>query len=258
MKHLLECITTLPSMYLLIVITIISFLESLAIVGLFLPGIILMASLGTLIGNGKLLFYPAWIAGTIGCIFGDWLSYYFGCKFKQFISKLSFIKNNASLLQKTQTALFKHSFITILVGRFIGPARPIIPLVCGMLKIPIIKFITPSIIGCLLWTPLYFFPGILTGVIIHNSAFIHQKNITYLKWTFIFSIALIWIGIWILMQCWKKYKKNNLTVFYCSIKKISIFACMNILIGACTIIYIQHNPDIIFFRRMLIKIFTAY
>lgn len=40
---------------------------------------------------------------------------------------------------------------TILVGRFVGPTRPLVPMVAGMLDLPVAKFITPNIIGCLLW-----------------------------------------------------------------------------------------------------------
>ncbi len=39
---------------------------------------------------------------------------------------------------------------TILVGRFVGPTRPLVPMVAGMLDLPVAKFITPNIIGCLL------------------------------------------------------------------------------------------------------------
>ncbi|CAL4319634.1 Inner membrane protein YabI [Buchnera aphidicola (Eriosoma grossulariae)] len=255
MEYWLKYIITLPTIYLLITVTIIAFLESLAIVGLFLPGIVLMASLGTLIGNGKLLFYPAWIAGIIGCIAGDWISYYMGWKFKNFISKLNFLKKNFLLLQKTKIALYKHSFLTILIGRFIGPARPIIPLVSGMLRLPIIKFIIPNIIGCILWPPLYFLPGIFTGILIHNQSITNYNNLNNLKWILIFTIIMIWIGIWILIKCLKKYKNKQTYFFIFSIKQTLFVGISCIVIGLTTIIAIQYHPDMILLRKLIIKIF---
>ncbi len=59
---------------------------------------------------------------------------------------------------------------TILVGRFVGPTRPLVPMVAGMLDLPVAKFITPNIIGCLLWPPFYFLPGILAGAAIDIPA----------------------------------------------------------------------------------------
>ena len=73
------------------------------------------------------------------------------------------LKKNRALLEKTEHALHQHSMITILIGRFVGPTRPLVPMVAGMLDLPVAKFITPNIIGCLLWPPLYFLPGILAG-----------------------------------------------------------------------------------------------
>ena len=148
--------------YSLIIVATVSFLESLTLVGLFIPGIVLMASLGTLIGNGYLNFYSAWIAGLIGCLFGDWISYYIGWRFKKWLHNLSLLKKNNIILNKIKKSLYNHNIITILIGRFIGPTRPLVPLVCGMLKLPLKKFILPSIFGCLLWPPIYFFPGILS------------------------------------------------------------------------------------------------
>ncbi|CAL4319677.1 Inner membrane protein YabI [Buchnera aphidicola (Eriosoma lanigerum)] len=257
MEYWLEYIITLPSKYLLIAVCIISFLESLAIVGLFLPGMILMAALGSMIGNGKLFFYPAWIAGIIGCILGDWISYYMGWKFKNCISKLNFFKKNFSLLNKTQSALYKHSFLTILIGRFIGPARPIIPLVSGMLKLPIIQFIIPNIIGCIFWPPLYFFPGIFTGVLLNNQSVLHEENIIPFKWIIILTIFLIWIGIWMLIKYWKNYRNKQFNFFLFSLKQTLIIGLISIFVGMSMMISLQFHPQMIILRQLLIKTFIS-
>jgi len=50
----------------LLAVALVAFLESLALVGLLLPGTVMMATLGALIGSGTLGFYPAWGAGVVG------------------------------------------------------------------------------------------------------------------------------------------------------------------------------------------------
>ncbi len=69
--------------------------------------------------------------------------------------------------------------ITILIGRFVGPTRPLVPMVAGMLDLPVAKFVLPNIIGCLLWPPLYFLPGILAGAAIDIPA---DENSASFKW----------------------------------------------------------------------------
>ncbi len=159
MQALLEHFITQSTVYSLMAVVLVAFLESLALVGLILPGTVLMAGLGALIGSGELSFWHARLAGIVGCLLGDWISFWLGWRFKKPLHRWSFLKKNKALLDKTEHALHQHSMFTILVGRFVGPTRPLVPMVAGMLDLPVAKFITPNIIGCLLWPPFYFLPG---------------------------------------------------------------------------------------------------
>ena len=63
MQALLEHFITQSVMYSLIAVALVAFLESLALVGLILPGTVMMAGLGALIGSGEVNFWQAWLAG---------------------------------------------------------------------------------------------------------------------------------------------------------------------------------------------------
>ena len=56
MQALLEHFITQSTVYSLMAVVLVAFLESLALVGLILPGTVLMAGLGALIGSGELRF----------------------------------------------------------------------------------------------------------------------------------------------------------------------------------------------------------
>lgn len=137
MQALLEHFITQSTVYSLMAVVLVAFLESLALVGLILPGTVLMAGLGALIGSGELSFWYAWLAGIIGCLMGDWISFWLGWRFKKPLHRWSFLKKNKALLDKTEHALHQHSMFTILVGRFVGPTRPLVPMVAGMLDLPV-------------------------------------------------------------------------------------------------------------------------
>ncbi len=51
----------------LFIVMLVTFLESLALVGMLLPGTVMMTSVGALIGSGEVDFYFAWVAATLGC-----------------------------------------------------------------------------------------------------------------------------------------------------------------------------------------------
>mgnify|MGYP005858519773 CR=1 FL=1 len=179
MQALLEHFITQSTVYSLLAVMLVAFLESLALVGLILPGTVMMAGLGALIGGGEVNFWQAWLAGIVGCLLGDWISFWLGWRFKKPLHRWSFMKKNRALLEKTEHALHQHSMITILIGRFVGPTRPLVPMVAGMLDLPVAKFVLPNIIGCLLWPPLYFLPGILAGAAIDIPA---DENSASFKW----------------------------------------------------------------------------
>ncbi|MCU4137078.1 DedA family protein [Buchnera aphidicola (Sitobion miscanthi)] len=249
MESWLTSFITQSLTYSLLVVGTISFLESLALVGLLLPGIILMTTLGTFIGDGRLSFYPAWISGTIGCFLGDWISYYIGLYFKNWLYSFSFLKKNQKLLDKIKSVLHKHSILTIIIGRFIGPTRPLIPMVSGMLKLPLNKFIFPSIIGCILWPPVYFFPGIVTGIAIKIPQ--NSEN-DYFKWLLLFISILIWLGIWLISKWWKIRKENiiNTKPSFFTKKKIGWLAILTMSFGIFGLICIQFHPTMLTFRKI--------
>lgn len=251
MESWLTSLITQSLAYAIFIIGIVSFLESLALVGLLLPGIVLMATLGTFIGNGTLPFYPSWIAGIIGCLLGDWCSYYIGLYFKDWLHNLKFLKKHVNLLNKTKSLLNKHSIITILIGRFIGPTRPLIPMVAGMLKLPLKKFIFPSILGCILWPPIYFFPGIITGITINIPTNPQHDNF---KWFLLIISILIWFGIWLISKWWKikKIKNKDNTNFFK--RQIGWIACIVFLTGIIGLILIQFHPTMLIFRNVLLNI----
>lgn len=89
--------------------------------------------------------------------------------------------------------------LTILIGRFVGPTRPLVPMVAGMLDLPVAKFIPPNIVGCLLWPPLYFLPGILAGAAIDIPA---DENSASFKWLLLGAVLLA------ARLCWRLWRSR--------------------------------------------------
>lgn len=235
---------------------IISLLESLVITGLFLPGLILMGSIGILIGNGQLNFYYVWFFSTIGCIIGDIISYYIGLIFEKKINEIQWFKKNDFIINKIKKFLNLNYICTIIFGKFIGPIRPIIPIISGMLKLPIKKFFLYDIIACLLWPVIYMSPGIITSITkksLHNNT----KNNN----SFIFLISLFIITI--IFFFWFLYKIYNFLIkgiefkilnFCLSKNKKYIFLLIILIIILLEIIFLNIHPNTIFFKKILYNI----
>jgi membrane protein DedA with SNARE-associated domain len=256
MEALLEHFITQSVAYSLFAVMLVAFLESLALVGLILPGTVMMAGLGALIGGGQVGFYHAWAAGIVGCLLGDWISFWLGGRFKGPLHRWSFMKKNKALLDKTEHALHQHSMFTILVGRFVGPTRPLVPMVAGMLDLPVAKFIVPNIIGCIFWPPIYFLPGILAGAAIDIPADMQSGSF---KWLLLLVALGLWLAGWLCWRWWRsgKASADRLTQYLPRARLHWLAPTMAVLaIGSFAAI--QMHPLMPIYRDILWKVLTGH
>lgn len=255
MEAWLQHLITQSLAWSLLAVGLITFFESLALVGLLLPGTVLMASFGALIGSGQIGLYPAWLAGTIGCLVGDWISYLIGWQFKGPLHRWSFIKKHQGLMDKTEHALHQHSMFTIIVGRFVGPTRPLIPLVAGMLELPVKKFIPPNIIGCVLWPPLYLLPGILAGVAIDVPK---GASSSMFKWLLLAVALLVWLGCWLGWRWLRSKKQADWASAYLPSSRLRWLAPLMIVIAVASFVALQFHPMMPVFRHLLSEVFIGH
>lgn len=137
--------------------------ESLALIGLIVPGAMLMVIFGALIATGHFSFLDVFIAASVGAVLGDGISYWLGKYYQQQLTNLWPLNRHPQLMEKGITFFQKHGGKSILFGRFIGPIRPVIPAIAGMMNMPFTHFTIINIVSALLWAPLYLLPGILIG-----------------------------------------------------------------------------------------------
>jgi membrane protein DedA with SNARE-associated domain/membrane-associated phospholipid phosphatase len=137
--------------------------ESLAVVGLIVPGALLMVGFGALIALDYLAFAPTVIAAMLGAIAGDGISYWLGVKYNRNLATIWPFSRYPDLLNRGELFFQRHGGKSVLLGRFVGPLRPIIPAIAGMLHMPMRQFFLINIFSALLWAPLYLLPGIIFG-----------------------------------------------------------------------------------------------
>ena len=144
------------------IVLLISLAEALPFIGLILPGSILVAFFGFLSAQGYLdIRNLIWFA-AIGAILGDGIGYYLGTKGVRFfrnenkILKLSHLEKGGKFFQK-------HGNKSILLGRFIGPLRPIVPFVAGLSRMDRKTFLFWNVIGGILWAIAYLLLGYFFG-----------------------------------------------------------------------------------------------
>ena len=142
---------------------LVAMVESLAIIGFIVPGVAIMFAIGALISQGSLDLISTVIWAAAGASTGDALSFFLGYHYKERLYQLGWFKRHQHLLDDGHRFFEKYGVYSVLIGRFIGPIRAIIPLVAGILGMPIKHYIPVNIVASALWAPAYLVPGLFFG-----------------------------------------------------------------------------------------------
>lgn len=144
-------------------IFITALLECLALVGIVLPGVILMFGLAVIAGNSSLGFPTIFLLAWLGALSGDFLSYALGYRLQDKVPKLPLLRRHQHWLISAELHFERYGALSLLVGRFIGPLRPVLPLVAGMLSMPFTRFAAVSVFAAAGWAIVYLLPGWMVG-----------------------------------------------------------------------------------------------
>ncbi|GAB4357805.1 MAG: bifunctional DedA family/phosphatase PAP2 family protein [Gammaproteobacteria bacterium] len=144
-------------------VALIAFAESLLLVGLVMPGAALLFGVGLLIASGALPLWPTLLWAAAGAMAGDWLSFFIGRYFERPLRRLWPLRNHPELIERGLRFIDRHGGKSLFIGRFVGPVRPVIPAVAGMLRMRTGRFLAISTVASLLWSPAYLLPGALFG-----------------------------------------------------------------------------------------------
>jgi len=173
-----------------LVVFIISLSESLAVVGLIVPGWVIMTAIGTLVGKGIL---PAWSTlswAAFGAVIGDGISYWLGYYYKELLHDIWPFSRFPKWLERGQAFFHHFGSKSIIFGRFVGPVRPMIPVIAGMMNMPPRSFFVANVISALLWAPIYCFPGIVIGASLESLS---PEIASRLGFFILISLFALWL-----------------------------------------------------------------
>jgi membrane protein DedA with SNARE-associated domain len=172
----------------------VAFFESLALIGLLLPGIMILFGVGTLIGLGILDLIPIWIAASLGAFLGDAASYLLGRRYGGHLLDLWPFSRYPGLMERGVQFFNTHGAKSLVAGRFIGPLRPIIPAVAGMMGMRPARFLVVDIPACITWAPSFLLPGLLFGA----SLEVASEYTGRLTVILVILVVVLWLTWWLM------------------------------------------------------------
>ena len=140
-----------------------AFIESLAMIGVIVPGVALLYGCALLAGGAELSVYSCLIAAFIGAVTGDLISFALGRYAHQPALRCWPFRQHPDWLAHGEHFIDRYGTLSVVIGRFVGPIRPVLPFVAGMLQMAPMRFISINLLSALLWAPVYILPGYWLG-----------------------------------------------------------------------------------------------
>jgi len=177
---------------LLLAVLLLALLESLVVVGLLIPGVALLLSLTLMAVEAGLPLWLWCLLGALGAFTGDTISYELGKHQQQRIRHWRWFINHPDWLERGELFFRRYGVWSIALGRFIGPLRPLVPVVAGACNMARQRFYWVNAISSPVWAVAYLLPMFWLGEEALDYLSIGQLVLIMLTATLI-ATAISWL-----------------------------------------------------------------
>jgi membrane protein DedA with SNARE-associated domain len=144
------------------IIGLMTFGESMFIIGILIPATALLLITGGLVASGTLPLMPILLWGYAGALLGDALSFWLGRWMGPNVLRCKPLATHRRTVARARLLFYRYGFFAVLLGRFLGPIRSTIPTVAGVMGMPEYKFQLANLVSALFWVPALLAPGYMT------------------------------------------------------------------------------------------------
>jgi len=146
-----------------------AFVESFAIIGIFVPGVVLLAVISGMAASADMHVASVLIIVYSASCIADISSYFIGVRLHKRIDSIWPFKTNPGWLTKGKEFFKTYGILGVFIGRFIGPVRPVMPITAGSMGMKFKHFLGVDLFSGLIWAPMYSLPGYFAGKVVSEN-----------------------------------------------------------------------------------------
>lgn len=146
---------------------LLGFAEGIPGLSLLVPSSALFLAIGAAHAATGGSFWELWLAASLGAVVGDCVTYSLGRLFRNDVERLSYFAVRPAALAAGHAIFERWGPLAVLAGKFTGFARPFIPVVAGIVTMPVPLFLGASALSSLAWAGVFLAPGYGLKLVMH-------------------------------------------------------------------------------------------
>jgi undecaprenyl-diphosphatase len=195
--HLLDWLSLHPN-YAGVAVFIVAMGEALFVIGLVFPSTAVLLGAGTLVGLGKLPFWPVFILTVLGATAGDAISYWFGHVYKYHVKAMWPFSRYPDAIAKGEAYMQRHGGKSVFIGRFVPGVKAVIPGIAGMTGMDPWRFTVINIVSAFAWAAVHLFPAIFAGTALTLIGTISSRLMIAAALLLLSFVLSIWGAYWLI------------------------------------------------------------
>lgn len=180
-----------------LIVFVVSMGEALFVVGLLVPSTIVLLGAGSLVGLGKLHFWPVFLLTVLGAIIGDALSYWFGHVYKGRVKAMWPFSNYPGAIAKGEEFFKRHGGKSVFIGRFVPGVKAVVPGIAGMMGMGPWHFTIINVVSAFAWAAAHLFPAIVAGAALAVLGAMSTRLMVLAALLLILLLAALWSAAWL-------------------------------------------------------------
>lgn len=159
-----------------VVLGAVTFLESLVVIGAFVPATGLLVAAGGLVAAGVLDPVSVIAGCVIGAVMGDAISYWIGRRLGTGVLRQPMLLPHRRKIAWTRLYCRRYGVASIFIGRFFGPLRAFVPVMVGVLRMRQRVFQLANVTSALVWVLAMLAPGYLAAKGLEQLEFMSEAH----------------------------------------------------------------------------------
>jgi len=187
-QTLIDALSTNPALALSAVFAA-ALLESIAVIGVFVPGSLVVFGGGVLIGLQVLDPWRVTLVAMSGAALGDGFNFWLGRRYHEQLRNRWPLKKYPELLDRGQAYFARNGGKSMFVGRLVGPLRAVVPMIAGMSDMPVRRFTWMNLLSALAWAATHLLPGALFGASLQLAGAMSSRLLVLLAG----AVTVVWL-----------------------------------------------------------------